>query len=227
MKNLYLLVNLLTISIPFLFSFHPKIKFYKTWPAFFFASFLVGIVFVTWDGIFTAQGVWGFNDRYVMGFYVFKMPVEELMFFICIPFSCVFTYFCLDKFFNLKWNHTFEAVFCLVFTFCLLMVAVIYSDRIYTFTTFVSTALVCLYLKFVAKVDWLGKAAVVYGILLLPFFIVNGVLTGTGLEEPVVWYNSTEFMGIRLGTIPLEDAFYGFELILLNLWLYKRIQGLT
>jgi lycopene cyclase domain-containing protein len=225
MKSLYLLVNLFTISIPFIFSFHPKIQFYKTWGAFFLASILVGAVFVIWDAVFTHIGVWNFNPDYLLGIYLFNLPVEEVLFFICIPFSCVFTYFCLDKFFNLAWNPRTEAIFCAVFAFLLIVVGTYFHDRIYTIITMYSTALVCLYLKFLARVDWFGKAAFVYAILLLPFFVVNGILTGSGIEEAVVRYNPVHHMGFRLLTIPVEDAFYGFELILLNLYFYKLIQA--
>src|SRR5690554_2396762 len=221
MKSMYLLVNFFTIIIPFIFSFHPKIKFHLTWKAFFPAAILVGVVFVIWDELFTAMGVWGFNTDYVTGIYLFNLPLEELLFFICIPFSCVFTYFCLDKFFNLSWNANIEALFCLIFSLTLIILGFIYYDRIYTAITFLSTGAVCLALKFVLKVDWFGKATLVYGILLILFLIVNGVLTGTGLDAPIVWYNHAENLDIRILTIPIEDAFYGFELVLLNLYFYK------
>ncbi len=225
MKSLYLLVNLFTISIPLLFSFHPKIQFYKTWKAFFLASVLVGSLFVIWDSIFTYMGVWSFNPQYLLGIYFFRLPLEELLFFICIPFSCVFTYFCLDKFFNLKWNQRAEAMFCIAFALILVAVGTYFHDRIYTLATMYSTALVCLYLKFVAKIDWFGKATFVYVILLIPFFMVNGVLTGSGIDDAVVRYNPTHHIGFRILTIPVEDAFYGFELILLNLYFYKLFQA--
>lgn len=225
MKSLYLLVNFFTIIIPFIFSFHPKIKFHLTWKAFFPAAILVGIVFVLWDTLFTDMGVWGFNPDYVTGIYLFNLPLEEVLFFICIPFSCIFTYFCLDKFYNLSWNPKVEKAFFLAFSLALILVGITYSDRIYTLITFVSTGLVCLTLKFILKVNWLGKAASVYGILLIPFFIVNGILTGTGLEAPIVWYNHSENLDVRILTIPIEDAFYGFELILLNLYFYKLLLG--
>jgi lycopene cyclase domain-containing protein len=81
-----------------------------------------------------------------------------------------------------------------------------------------STAFVCLALRFIAKVDWFGKATFVYTILLIPFVIVNGILTGSWIEAPIVSYNPAENMGIRLLTIPVEDIFYGFEMILLNIY---------
>ena len=73
--------------------------------------------------------------------------------------------------------------------------------------------------------QWMGKLFSVYPVLLIPFFIVNGILTGTGLAEPVVWYNNAENLGIRLITIPVEDIFYGFELILLNIFIYELIKA--
>lgn len=224
MKSLYLLVNFFTIIIPFIFSFHPKIRFHKSFKAFFLSAALVGIVFALWDAMFTRMGVWNFNPDYLMGIFLLNLPVEEWLFFVCIPFSCVFTYFCLDKFYNLQWNPKVEAVFCIAFSVILIIVGIYFYDRIYTLITFLSTAAVCLYLKFIAKVDWFGKAAFVYGILLIPFFMVNGVLTGTGIEGAVVRYNPSDHMGIRALTIPIEDAFYGFELILLNLYFYKLFQ---
>ena len=55
-------------------------------------------------------------------------------------------------------------------------------------------------------------------LFLIPFIIVNGILTGSWIEAPIVSYNPSENMGIRLLTIPVEDIFYGFEMILLNIY---------
>jgi len=223
MKFLYLLIDFFTVIIPLLFSFHPKIKFYKTWKAFFVASFTVAIIFIIWDAVFTQLGVWSFNARYITGIYFLQLPIEEILFFICIPFSCVFTYYCLDKFYNLAWNPKTENLFCIFLSIALLITGLIFLDKLYTSATFISTAFVCLILKFILKINWFGKVISIYAILLIPFLIVNGILTGTGLEEPVVIYNNSENLGIRIVSIPIEDVFYGFELVLLNLLIYLQL----
>jgi lycopene cyclase domain-containing protein len=222
MKFLYLLIDTLAIAVPLLFSFHPKIKFYLSWKSFFSANLLTAALFLGFDSIFTYLGVWSFNPRYITGIHIYNLPMEEILFFICIPYSCVFTYYCLDKFYDLSWNVKAENIFCILFSLILLLTGLAFRQKSYTCSTFISTALLCLVLKFAVHIKWFGKAVSVYGLLLLPFIIINGILTGTGLAQPVVQYNISENTGIRFLTIPIEDFIYGFELFLINLFLYMR-----
>lgn len=220
MKSLYLLINFFTVIVPFLFSFHPKLNFYKLFKSFFIANGLVAIIFISWDVAFTKMGIWGFNPDYVTGIYFFNLPIEEVLFFICIPYACVFTYHCLMLFFKPEWPVKIENTFILLLSIFLLITGIRFYNHLYTSTTFISLATLLLLLKFGVKVNWLGKLLSIYPVLLIPFFIVNGILTGTGLENPVVWYNNSENLNFRLLTIPVEDIFYGFELIVLNLFFY-------
>ncbi|AZA54652.1 lycopene cyclase domain-containing protein [Chryseobacterium sp. G0201] len=220
----YLLINFFTVFICFIFSFHHKIKFNRHFGAFFSASFLVALVFIIWDAWFTKIGVWWFNDHYLLGIRVLNLPIEEILFFICIPFSCVFTYFCLDKFFKLDWKPLPEKIFVIISIILALIIAVYFHDKIYTFMTFLTTAVSMFVLYFVLKARWIGKASFIYLILMPGFLAVNGILTGTGLESPIVNYNPQNFMGIRMLTIPLEDTAYGYEMILWNLFLFKKFK---
>jgi hypothetical protein len=50
---------------------------------------------------------------------------------------------------------------------------------------------------------------------------VNGISNGhRDLRSRWVRYNDSENLGIRIGSIPVEDVFFGLELILLNLLFY-------
>ncbi|MFC7347058.1 lycopene cyclase domain-containing protein [Chryseobacterium zhengzhouense] len=220
----YLAINFFTIIICFIFSFHPKIKFYRHFKAFLLASIVTAIFFIAWDVWFTSNGVWWFNDKYLIGLRLFGLPIEELLFFICIPFSCVFTYFCLDKFFRLDWKPSVEKVFVIISIISCLILALIFKDKIYSFVTFLTTAISLIVLHFVLKANWIGKASFIYLVLMPGFLAVNGILTGTGLESPIVNYNPKDFIGFRILTIPIEDTVYGYEMILWNLFFFYKFK---
>ena len=98
----YLLVDLCCIIVPFLFSFHPTINFYKQWRFFWLPCLVTAFIFLVWDVLFTREGVWSFNRGYVCGLYFCSLPLEEYLFFICIPYAAVFTWFCIGSFFQFQ-----------------------------------------------------------------------------------------------------------------------------
>ncbi|MBN9283544.1 MULTISPECIES: lycopene cyclase domain-containing protein [unclassified Flavobacterium] len=220
----YLLINLLTVIVCFIFSFDKRIQFNKQFSAFLKAGILVAIPFIIWDIFFTKIGVWWFNKAYTLGISIFGLPIEEWLFFICIPFSCIFTFFCLDKFFNLDRARPYNNIIVFISVIVCAVFALLYTDKIYTLVTAIITILTLVFLHFIARVDWIGKASLVFSVLMLGFFPVNGVLTGTGLESAIVNYNPEEFLNIRLLTIPIEDAVYGYAQFLLNLYFFKMFQ---
>ncbi|MNU13353.1 hypothetical protein D3C71_13920 [compost metagenome] len=220
----YLAINFFTIIICFIFSFHPKIKFHRHFKAFLLSSIIVALFFIAWDVWFTANGVWWFNEKYLIGKRLLGLPIEELLFFICIPFSCVFTYFCLDKFFKLNWKLSIEKIFVIISIIACIILAIIFKDKIYSLITFLTTAITLMVLYFVLKVKWIGKASFIYLVLMPGFLAVNGILTGIGLDSPIVNYNPKDFIGFRILTIPIEDTVYGYEMILWNLFFFYKFK---
>ncbi|QDO92795.1 lycopene cyclase domain-containing protein [Formosa sediminum] len=211
----YLLIDFACISIPLIASFYPKHAFYKHWPAFFKANSLITIFFLIWDYAFTEMEVWGFNPEYLTGLYIANLPLEEVLFFICIPFCCVFSYFAFTYLVRTSpFKHTQTKITnVLILVFGLL--TMFYLEHWYTATACGFTTLFLGYLK-LKKVD-LSYHYLTYLFILPFFFASNGLLTGSFLEAPIVWYNDAENMGIRLFTIPVEDSIYGLLLIFLNI----------
>ena len=98
-KWLYLILNAFTISFPLLRSFESKVAYYKGFRSLFKAMLIVSGFFLVWDIWFTQMGVWGFTPAYLSGIELFGLPLGEYLFFITVPFSCVFIYECLKYFF--------------------------------------------------------------------------------------------------------------------------------
>lgn len=220
---LFLGLDLGSIAIPLFFSFHPKTPFYKTWSSAWPALILTAVIFISWDMLFTWGGIWGFNPMYNTGYALGNLPVEEALFFICIPYACLYTYFVIAR--SLK-AFVFKQENLVTYSLlagCVL-VAILSGGRWYPTVTFSSLVVLIAVLKFWAKVKYLGRFYLAYAIILIPFFLVNGILTGSGIEEEVVWYNQTQNLTYRMGTIPVEDVFYGMLLILLNVSLYEAFQ---
>ncbi|MBY0433636.1 MAG: lycopene cyclase domain-containing protein [Cyclobacteriaceae bacterium] len=221
----YLLVNSLSLAFPVFFSFLPQNQFYKKWKYLWPAIVLPAAFFIAWDVYFTGMGVWGFNPDYVLGVFFINLPIEETLFFVCIPYACAFTYHSINIL-SKRERLSPRATNRLTDILCggLLITAFINLDKWYTASAFLVCAALLLLHRWVWKTYYLGRFYFAFAFILIPFFIVNGVLTGTGLEQPVVWYNEQEFMGFRMGTIPFEDTFYGMALLLMNVTLYEYFQ---
>lgn len=218
--SLYLKILLFSFALPFIYSFNSKIKFYNYFSSLFMALFSSSIVFILWDIYFTYLGIWGFNPEHSTSIPVINLPLEEILFFLIIPFCCLFTYFVFKKFekFNLVFKKGLLRLFCLI----LFVIGLVFYDRSYTLTVSLLSALVMLNISF-SKSKWNGYFFSSYIIIsLIPFIIVNGLLTGyLDTTNPPVWYNNDEIIGIRLFTIPLEDFLYNFVLMYVNYILFE------
>lgn len=218
----YLGLDLFSISFPLAASFEPRIRFWRKWPGLFTGIGVMAVVFLAWDAIFTAYGVWGFNPRYILGPRFLHLPIEEWLFFLAVPYSCTFLYEVMRYYVKRDVLGRHARPLSIALIAVLLVVGIATWGRIYTNVTFFCTALFLAYHVFVAKSPWLGRFYMGYAVSLIPFFLVNGILTGWLLDEPIVWYNNAENLGIRLNTIPLEDSMYLLFFLLLTITFYER-----
>jgi lycopene cyclase domain-containing protein len=171
------------------------------------------------------MGVWGFNPRYISGLYIGNLPVEEWFFFIAIPYSCIFTYHSLNYLLKKDILARYAGKIALFLASTLVIIGLANLDRLYTSVTFISTGLFLFLHYFIIRPAYLGRFFLMYFVTLIPFFIVNGVLTGSFIPEEVVFYDNTQNLGIRLGTIPVEDMVYGLFMLLMNISLFEFIRN--
>lgn len=228
-RYLYITLDLFSVAFPLLASFDKRISFHRKWPGLFLGILFMGIVFLPWDALFTAQGVWGFNDRYLLGPRILGMPIEEWLFFLLIPYACMFLYEVMRYFVKRDILGGVARPFSIALIIVLLALGLMNLDKLYTASTFLGAAAFLSLVVFALDPPWLGRFYIGYAISLIPFLMVNGILTGSLIEEPVVCYNNAENLGIRIGTIPVEDSIYLLLLLLMVTtcyeWPLKRAHG--
>ncbi|MEX1011330.1 MAG: lycopene cyclase domain-containing protein [Balneolaceae bacterium] len=218
----YMVLLIVVISIPLLFSFEKRLSWYKMWGALIRAIMYTATPFIIWDILFTKYEVWHFNDQFTGSLYLAGLPLEEWLFFFAIPFSCLFIYqwVCWIRRESVEKFTEKDSLALLVSGLLFLILALFFNEKSYTLVVFGTLGFTLLILRHLEP--WfLRRFMVAFLITMIPFFIVNGYLTA----KPVVLYNDLENLGIRMGSIPVEDAFYSFLLLLINTTLFEYFRN--
>lgn len=207
---------------PFLLSFKWKFKYYKYWKPLFASIFIVGLSYIIWDAIVTFRGDWAFNYQYLHGISILGLPIEEIMFFIVVPYSCIFIYENLNYFLKEKtipFNHYLYTVIIII----LIIGGLIFYHQDYTILALFSCAFFFIIALFFAPDILKSRNYWLYIVIcMIPFVIFNYLLTSI----PIVTYNPNAIWGGdglwngRFFTIPIEDFFYNFSMLSFYLLIY-------
>lgn len=214
----YLLFDLLVLAGPLVLGFFGPTYFrgrsLRAWVAVFAAA----IPFLIWDAL-VADRHWFFSSEYTLGPELFGLPIEEWLFFAAVPYALIFSWeLLLDGGQAPKRQGAGAKLF---YGIAALMVPVgiwqLVEGRGYT-------GLTALALGLVGAVDWISGAKVATRRAFWPFVGIVGLTTAifdTYLTmRPVVTYDDAYNLGVRLGTIPVEDFGYGLASGLLALSIY-------
>lgn len=216
----YFFLLIFSISYPLLKSFEDKIQMNTKWKIFAISIVSVAIPFLIWDVIFEHIGIWAFNDDYVIGFRILNLPIEEWLFFFIVPYACIFIYEVLNYFFKDSVNKNALNSILLSISVLMFVLSYVFKYQTYTLTITLTIAiLIILQVIFISpQNNW--RAVRAFLVSLIPFIIVNGVLT----YLPVVSYNDLENSGFRIITIPIEDAGYLYILLTLNFMIIEFLR---
>jgi len=215
--SFYLYLNLAIIAFPLLFSFEKRIRFYTKLKPLAVSLFIVGIFFVGWDAFATYRGHWSFNPVYVNDIKLLGLPLEEILFFVTVPYSCLFVFdsiihFIRDKklFSSRKWLFSIISVLIILSAFG-------FFNKEYTFLAILSVGLSILFVSMVNVKLFHSRTYWIYTVLTLVLFLTfNYILT----SFPVVQYSSSAITGFRVTTIPIEDFLFNFSMLTNYLTVY-------
>lgn len=179
------------------------------------------VIFIPWDSLFTYYSIWGFNEHYTTGANIAYLPIEEWLFFPATHYACVFIYACLNAY--IKKDILVSSYKYILGAFALagIIVTVVYPLQLYSSMKMGGAALLVLLMLFVFKPTWLSRFTLAFLVSLLPFLLMNGILTGSFLDEPIVWYNPQHIFNVRIGTIPIEDIWYCLFMLLTTVSFYE------
>ena len=137
----------------------------------------------------------------------------HFLFFVVVPYNCLFIYQVVGAYFKPSNNRRFNGWFVILFALLGGFLYIKNPTGWYTLTA-VSFALFLVLILLYYNPTWTTQFIIAFLVCLVPFLVVNGLLTGVATPQPVVWYNQQSFSGWRMATIPVEDLFYNFDLFL-------------
>jgi lycopene cyclase domain-containing protein len=217
MSLTYLVLNLCIIAVPVWYTPDKRTAYYRRLPALGFSIAVVSTCYLLWDILVTARGEWSFNGKYLTGVKILNIPLEECLFFITVPYSCLFIYEVV-LYATKSSKFSLPASLIIAMILALLASSLAFYPQGYTTKALVSCGfflLIALLLDrplLESNQYWIWLA-----ICYVPFLIINTVLTAL----PVVEYNSKAIWGLRVGTIPLEDFFYNYAMLSFYLLFFR------
>ena len=212
----YIILDVLILIFPLIFSIKWKFKYYKLFKPLGTSILIVGLSYILWDILVTYRGDWWFDKKFLIGIETFGLPIEEILFFIVVPFSCIFIYENLVFFIKEK-TIPYNKIFYLSLAGIFIIIGILFRTQEYTVLAMFACALFFI-LAPTLYPDILKDRNYWLYILLsfIPFMIFNYFLTSL----IIVHYNPNAIWGIRITTIPLEDFFYNFSMLSFYLMVY-------
>lgn len=221
MKYEYLLFNVIVLSGPIIFGSLKKYYFWNYRKEAVLSILLSAIPFVLWD-IAVTNRHWFFAESYTLGYKIFGLPIEEILFFITVPYACIFTWEMIHRFYNKTGTLNLNNNLMILLSIGIIVISLIALNLGKEYT-----ALSLLFLLFSLLIDKLLGAKIIFSKifwLYLPIvaiftLIFNGYLTW----RPIVTYNAQYQLDFRIWTIPIEDFLFGFALLIISTSIFEKL----
>ncbi len=219
MKTEYLIFNIIVFAGPLLFGAMRPFYFINRWKYTIVPILIPALFFLIWDSI-VADSHWHFNSKYVLGITFFNLPIEEILFFISVPFACLFTWEMIIRRAEEKEIMWINKIHRYLYLLIPIGIWFFISGKHYTGLAISFLGIAVLLDQLLNTNLILQKRFYLFLLLVLFFTLVfNGYLTW----RPVVTYAIEYQLNFRIFTIPIEDFVYGTALIFMNTSIYQNI----
>lgn len=220
----YLIFNFLIIIGPFLVIIFSKTAVKPLILPSMLSISLTAMFFLIWDHFATGL-FWIFNEKYITGLKITNLPVEEILFFLTVPFACLLLHVNLMKrkkpipynatiiYFTLITASLFLALYCLSL------------NLLYSGSVLLALCVTLLTDGFILKTRLLFIKQ--YYIFLMMLFTLTFIFNYYLTARPVLIYNPEFNTNLRVLTIPVEDFIYSFILMLMTTSLYEYFKTKT
>ncbi|HAH24678.1 MAG TPA: lycopene cyclase domain-containing protein [Prolixibacteraceae bacterium] len=217
----YLILLIASISIPLIQSFDKRKQYAQKIKYILPAILITAVFFLIWDIHFTQTKIWSFNTEYTLGKNINGLPIEEWLFFLVVPYCCIFIYEIVKVDLEKYEYPNFFLAFSLVLIIGFGLISYFYRQRLYTFLAFMIPSVYLAYTIFRNRFrQYLTKFYFSYFISLIPLLIVYGILASL----PLVEYNPSHILNIRILNIPVEDFSYFFLMLLMAITIYEFLK---
>lgn len=217
----YLLFNLFIFAGPISQSFDRRVRYVRRWPLALAAAVLSLIPYIIWDASVNGRH-WWFSDRFTLGVRLAGLPIEEWLFFLSVPFACLFIWEIIITFRPIKFSTGMKRFGILLFLGLPIGAWIFASGREYTGLVLMALAVIYLADRLLKTRVWEDQRAhLLIAIVLGLTLVFNTYLTA----RPVVLYDPQYQLDFRIITIPVEDFIYGLTHILLTVIFYEKLKG--
>ncbi len=221
MRFEYLLFNMVVIAGPLLFGSFRRFYFLDRVKPVFASILIIALPYILWDVLVT-DSHWMFNERFILGIKIAGLPIEEILFFLTVPFACLFTWEMITRILPDVRTNAGLFIQRISFIIPVLGLWLILTGRQYT-------GLVLIFLALAVSLDKIFGTGLVYQrrfyLYLLTIVVFTLLFNGYLTWRPVVQYDEAYQLGFRIFTIPIEDFGYGVSFLFLCTVLYEKFKS--
>lgn len=206
----YLFFNVLVFVPVLVLSFKTDVQPHKQWRALLLAYALVSLPFIGIDIIAAQQSLWYFNELYISAYQYVQLPPEEILFFFTVPFAMLYVWGVIKKHVAAKPMGTvWPLVMLATIVAGATTLGLVYWGQRYTMLAAGLVIVTAMAVGASTKLLFDNRFWIFQIALLGIFIMANAILTSL----PIITYNASEIIGLKLYTIPLEDFLFNFAFI--------------